>query len=330
MEELLSSVVEPSKQRGSQLLPESPAKRKTMSWVESPAKRQTMSWVESPAKRNGNGLGFESKPFYWNDYSENVVVLGKGRYGKVYGLTDKRTGQKYALKLILLSDKQGRIEANIMTRLSEQCPMLVRYYNSLITNDPMDLNPDQMFFGLLMEWVQGPNLREEIRNKNLPNMAQFLSTTRDLLSQLACVHASDIVHRDIKPENIVFDTANMHAKLIDFGIGCSTGQPNHIPICDLKNAGTLGYMAPETILSRNAIVPTLPASPASDIWSLGATLYEWLFGEKVVQSSFGLANQKRIEAIQEKSYVPDFLKSMLQMDAERRPSAQQLLLSLQK
>jgi serine/threonine protein kinase len=265
-------------------------------------------------------LAYTPRPFYWKDY-EIQGILGRGAFGTVYGLIHTNTRQPFALKLAPTADGQARIEAAILTKLSAVCTNLVRYYQSLFTERP---GHDGLEFGILMEWVQGPNLREEITNQNLPNMRQFLNTTRQLLQQLACVHANDIVHRDIKPDNIVFDSKANQAKLVDFGIGCSTGQPNGVPVCQPELIGTLRYLAPELqiYVSRKA------ATPASDIWSLGATLYEWLFGRWLTRPSLKTTTAEHIAKVQNQVYVPEFLKAMIDLDPTKRPTAQQLLLSL--
>jgi serine/threonine protein kinase len=316
----------PERQLYRVIQPSTPVKRKT-STVEGTPKRTKVATPVSTPTKPASIFAPNLQPFYWPQY-DILAKLGEGAFGKVYGIIEKATGQKFALKLTVFGNEQSRIEASILGDLSARCPSLVRYYQSLLTNDPEAVDPNQLFFGVLMQWVEGPNLREEIAAGRLPNMKQFLTTARQLLEQLACVHAADIVHRDIKPENIVFDTSSNQAKLVDFGIGCTLGQANRVPACIVEPLGTLAYMAPELPRRRADNLDSWPASAASDIWSLGATLYEWLFGERVLTASYKGSVEKEIAKVQAKAYLPEFLKQMLAVDHEKRPTAQQLLLSL--
>jgi serine/threonine protein kinase len=76
------------------------------------------------------------------------------------------------------------------------------------------------------------------------------------------VHSKEIVHLDIKPSNILYEKSTNEITLIDFGLACTVGQ--------CEPGGTLQYMAPEVLDEQRDI------TYAADIWSIGATFYEWV------------------------------------------------------
>lgn len=327
LEEQLSQIIQPStplKRYSVQGNNDGTPKRYRPSTPKTPPSTPIFT-VESPLK--GALAVLNTTPFSWNDY-QPFEVLGRGAFGVVYGLTRISDGKRFALKLVSPEEETAaRIEASILADLASRCSSLIRYYQVIYALDPSNENSTELRLGILMEWVQGPNLREEIKNKRLPNMQQFMNTTRQLLEQLACVHSADIVHRDVKPENIVYDLTTQQSKLVDFGIGCRTGdQPVSVPYCHIEPIGTSAYLAPELARSRRDTLDSSAASPASDIWALGATLYEWLFGQRAILSFFRSGVEKEIMKIQSKAYVPDFLKQMLDVDPDKRPTAQRLLL----
>lgn len=101
-----------------------------------------------------------------------------------------------------------------------------------------------------------------------------------LLSALGWLHQHGVVHRDIKPENAVFDTRG-DLKLIDFGLAMQEGDKD-----EMLRAGTIGYMAPEVLACAggagskplDAALSAAGYGAASDVWSVGALLYELLVG----------------------------------------------------
>ena len=119
---------------------------------------------------------------------------------------------------------------------------------------------------------------------------------RCLLSALQCAHAAGVLHRDVKPSNVLID-ADGRAVLTDFGIATFDEDPA------LTQAGmvvgTPGFTAPERVRGE-------PATPASDLWSLGATLYAAVEGRGPFDRAGGSAA---------------IMAGMANEDAPRAPSA---------
>ncbi|HUY50963.1 MAG TPA: serine/threonine-protein kinase [Streptosporangiaceae bacterium] len=116
---------------------------------------------------------------------------------------------------------------------------------------------------IVMELVQARSLERVLAEDGplLPHQAADLGTR--LLSALACAHAAGILHRDVKPSNVLLGSDG-RAVLTDFGIATLEGDPGLTLVGMVM--GTPGFTAPERVRGD-------AASPASDLWSLGATLY---------------------------------------------------------
>lgn len=123
---------------------------------------------------------------------------------------------------------------------------------------------------LVTEWVEGENLDELVGELPIDRVIQI---GIDLCDILAFAHSMAIVHRDIKPSNVMVSSQTHRVKLLDFGIAKNAGlgisqvtTDSDVPI------GTFTYMAPEQFASPNQ------AQGASDIYSLGLTLYRIITG----------------------------------------------------
>jgi WD40 repeat protein len=126
---------------------------------------------------------------------------------------------------------------------------------------------------LVMEYVEGETLSERLRHLGVVEAREAARIAQQVALALAAAHAQRLVHRDIKPSNILLEAGTRRAKLTDFGLArvmevtaVSTSQSGRIQ-------GTPPYISPEQITSPGSI------DARSDIYSLGAVLYEMLTGE---------------------------------------------------
>ncbi len=197
-----------------------------------------------------------------------VRVLGKGAMGLVYEGRDPNLDRRVAIKTIKvenLSDEAAaeyevrfRTEARSAARL--QHPNIVSVYDS-------DRDGDIAF--LVMEFIQGDDLKHHLDKGEVYTLAQTLSIMGDLLSALSYAHEQKIVHRDIKPANLLVQ-ASGRIKLADFGVariqdsGDATRTQGSI-------VGTLKYMSPEQLEGR-------PIDARADLFAAGVVLYQLLTG----------------------------------------------------
>jgi serine/threonine protein kinase len=122
---------------------------------------------------------------------------------------------------------------------------------------------------LLMEWVEGRRLDEELDRQTLLGIEKVL-VLRQLASALAAIHALHIVHRDLKPENVMLDRTGdtVQARLLDFGIARGLAKLGGGQFVTLSGtlAGTPAFLSPEQVLDRKPDART-------DVYSFGVLGY---------------------------------------------------------
>ena len=199
-----------------------------------------------------------------------IRVLGKGAMGLVYEGRDPNLNRRVAIKTIKvdsLSDQAAdeyevrfRTEAHSAARL--QHPNIVSVYDS-------DRDGDVAF--LVLEFVEGYDLKHHLDQGEVFTLAQTLGIMSDLLSALAYAHKQKIVHRDVKPANLLVQ-ASGRIKLADFGVariqdsGDATRTQGSI-------VGTLKYMSPEQLEGR-------PIDARADLFAAGVVLYQLLTSKR--------------------------------------------------
>jgi eukaryotic-like serine/threonine-protein kinase len=122
---------------------------------------------------------------------------------------------------------------------------------------------------IAMEYVPGGTLKERISRESQLETAHAAGLGAQVAEALGAAHDRGMVHRDIKPQNVLL-TARGEAKVADFGIARSGSSATISRTGSVM--GTAGYMSPEQALGK-------PATPKSDLYSLGVVLYEALTGE---------------------------------------------------
>ncbi len=192
-------------------------------------------------------------------------VLGTGAAGVVYGVTDELLDRRAALKILwqkALPDDPAfkRLRREIQAARPIRSEQVVAVYEML----DVDGRP-----ALLMEWVEGRNLRETLHEKGRMDAQEASGIVEQVLSGLGALHALGILHRDVKSGNILV-TDDGTVKLADFGLvkGDDLGATL---TADGSAIGTPAYMAPEVIRGE-------PATVRSDLYSVGVVLFELLTG----------------------------------------------------
>ncbi len=192
--------------------------------------------------------------------------IGRGGMGVVYRARDVRLDRAVALKFLssnVTHDLEAceRFEREARTAARTEHPNVCGIYDIGKTEDGKRF--------IAMPFYKGPSLATVIGAGPMdPTVA--VSIARQVASGLASVHARDIIHRDIKPGNIIMGDDG-HPRIVDFGIAKVVG--SHTLTFDGSTLGTFAYMSPEQIRGEDP-------DPRTDVWSLGAVLYEMLTGRR--------------------------------------------------
>lgn len=242
-----------------------------------------------------------------------VRFLGSGSFGEVWLAHDLLTGRDVALKIYLSLDPAGveqfqREYANTIDLLSPH----------LLTPEYFDIYGRRPF--LVMKYCKNGSSSKLVGNISEELLWQFIL---DVAKGLEVLHSQTepIVHQDIKPDNILID-GNGRFVITDFGISKRLRSTMRRQSKRDINSGAMPYMAPERFNNN----PKL--NTASDIWSLGASIYELATGE-LPFSGFGGAMQKNGVDMPSltKNFSPilnEIMQCCLDSKPENRPNAVEL------
>ncbi len=191
--------------------------------------------------------------------------IGRGGMGSVWLAHDRVLDRTVAIKRIGRAPgpdgdpdlRRAMREARLAATLS---------HSHVVAVFDLAVEDDQQW--LVMEYVEGLTLAQLVQRDGPLTPDRAAGLLKQAADALAAAHQSGIVHRDVKPSNILV-TADGHVKLTDFGIARATGDDTMTQTGMVT--GSPAYLAPEVASGR-------PASAASDVWSLGATLYFVLTG----------------------------------------------------
>uniref|UniRef100_A0A674NXB0 Ribosomal protein S6 kinase alpha-5 n=1 Tax=Takifugu rubripes TaxID=31033 RepID=A0A674NXB0_TAKRU len=232
----------------------------------------------------------KDSPFYMSyemDLRDNV--LGEGSFSICRRCTHKKTGEKYAVKIVskrMEAQTQREIAA---LKLCDGHPNIVKLH---------EIFHDQLHTYLVLELLGGGELLERIRRKQHFSETEASRIMRKLVSAVSHMHDVGVVHRDLKPENLLFtdESENSEIKIIDFGFARLKPPDNQL----LKTpCFTLQYAAPE-ILKYDGY------DESCDLWSLGVILYTMLSGQVPFQCQGKSLTHTSAEEIMKKIKQGDF------------------------
>ena len=194
--------------------------------------------------------------------------LGEGAMSVVFVAKHPQLDPRVALKILrreVLSDKQyaDRFLEDARAAASLNHPNIVGVKDF----DTADGVPF-----IVMELVDGWSLDQWLKEKGKLEVRDAARVARDIALGLGAAHASKIVHRDVKPSNVLMDNRTGVAKLTDFGAAKRDRPEDQQLTAHGQTIGTPRYMAPEQVHGE-------PVDPRTDLWALGATLFEMLAGQ---------------------------------------------------
>ena len=298
------------------------------------------------------------KLFTWD------VKLGRGAFGIVYKVQEKKTGKSYALKLLYNPDQDFDKELDVHCEISKYNPNILQYYGAFKIEYEGNL-----LQALLMEYIPGLPLSDLLENprelvfwnvlKAKPTDVRVkvaLTVMNGLLNDLVPLHRHKVAHRDVKPGNIIVtfvtgkpQTYNFMsgAVLIDYGLACKMTGGSDTGDASCSSFGGTLLLTPPEILALHLKGESHPPPGfdfcAGDIWAAGMILWELLIGENPLEKALTAKKKRHTlaelnliipSALQElkddkeflgnRGQLRDVLISMLQVNPARRITAAEL------
>ncbi|WP_267618138.1 serine/threonine-protein kinase [Gordonia bronchialis] len=251
-------------------------------------------------------------PELFDNRYEILEEIGSGGMGLILKAYDTQLDRVVALKVIRedLDDNSSRLrfirEAKIATELN---------HPNIVNVSALGITQDHRAY-LVMDYVDGMDLRMAIHSGLTKNDFWKTRVLTDIASALHYAHSIGVVHRDIKPANILISSQDGKAQLADFGIALAVGSPRYTNAREV--VASLQYASPEQ-LSAKALART------SDIYSLGVVAYELFSGRPPFSGDVKTSYHERInmEIVPLPRSVPEAARSLimraLQPDPALRP-----------
>lgn len=245
--------------------------------------------------------------------------LGRGAFGSVWRGRVRQTGEAVAVKVLL---EELAADADVVTRfLRERTALVGLRHQSLVSIRDLVVEGDVL--ALVMQLVEGPDLRHYLRGRGTLGSEEAALLVADVADALSVAHAAQIIHRDVKPANVLLkpESGGFRPLLTDFGIARLADAPSVTRTSQV--VGTPYYLAPEVISGAKA-------SPAVDVYASGVMFYELITGHPPFRGADAMevfrAHQTALP--QRPSGVPDRIwavaLSALAKNPVERPNAAEL------
>lgn len=252
-------------------------------------------------------------------------LLGQGGMGAVYLAEDELLGRQVAIKQIIPTSGTDDRERAISRLIREARSAARIHHPHVVTVHDVLTVEDQTY--VIMEYVDAVNLAQLIRRDGPLEPRRAARIAAQIADALNAAHRLGVIHRDIKPANILVADGD-HAKLADFGVALASDDPRLTSAGNL--VGSVLFMAPEVAQGG-------AATPASDLYSLGSTLFTVIeghapFGPNSAQVSATAVLTRLISRpappAESAGPVTPIITALLSSNPTQRPDAEQTRLAL--
>ena len=194
---------------------------------------------------------------------EFIFIIGKGGFGKVWRVQEKKTKALYALKEM---SKTKIIDKKSEKSINGEREFLSYLHHPFIVNMHYAFQDSDNLY-LVMDLLTGGDLRYHCSRYRSFSEEQTRFFLACIIHSLNYIHKNNVIHRDIKPENLVLDDKG-YVCITDFGVAKKNMKDN-----SSETSGTPGYMCPEVMNGKNHSFP-------ADFFSIGVIGYEFMMGKR--------------------------------------------------
>ncbi|MEU9411102.1 serine/threonine-protein kinase, partial [Streptomyces sp. NPDC048281] len=244
--------------------------------------------------------------------------IGRGGMGTVWRAEDEVLARQVALKQLhprphLSDDELATLYER--TRREARSAARVVHPNVVVVHDVVD---DDGRPCIVMEYVAAPTLADLLDDGRTLPPEEAARIGLGMTGALRAAHAAGVLHRDVKPGNVLLGPGD-RVVLTDFGIALTAGSSTLTQTGQM--VGSIPYMAPERLRG-------LTPGPASDLWSLGATLYQAVEGrppfrrETAMETAYAIVTDP-VEPMKQAGPLEPLVQLLLAKDPADRPSAEQ-------
>ena len=244
---------------------------------------------------------------------EIIRKVGDGGMAFVYEAKDRLLNRTVAVKVLrpeFVDDEEflGKFKREAEAVASLSHPNIVNVY---------DVGEDGKVHYIVMEFIDGQNLKDIIKNEGTLDEYTALDITKQIANALSAAHKKGIIHRDIKPHNILISNEGRIVKVADFGIAKAVSNSTMTNIGSI--IGSVHYFSPEQAKGKYV-------TNNADLYSLGIVLYEMLIGKVPFRgdSPIAIALQHINDEIEftqdEKVNIPQSVRTIIKKLTEKSSS----------
>ncbi|WP_328884414.1 serine/threonine-protein kinase [Streptomyces sp. NBC_00299] len=249
-----------------------------------------------------------------------VERVGRGGMGTVWRAEDELLNRHVALKKLhvpphLHDDEIQRLYER--TRREARSAARITHPHVIVVHDVVD---DEGLPCIVMEYIPSRTLGDVLKKQGTLPPGEAARIGRSMAAALRAAHDVGVLHRDVKPANVLLGNDG-RIVLTDFGIAVESGSPSLTRTGEL--VGSIQYLAPERLRSKIA-----EPGPASDLWSLGATLYEAVEGrppfgrDTAIETAYAIATDTYEPPRNAEDLAP-VIEGLLVKEPDRRMAAKE-------